>query len=212
MLLPKSVDIGPRGLRPSGRPEVIETGGTDIDPDRVIEPEQAADHQAVRRVVAAAFANRPEVPDLVELIRASPQYEPGLALVARRGRDVVGHVMISHAELVADDGTRRDVLTLSPLSVRPDVQGQGIGSALVVEVLRRAPMTGAGLVTLEGSPRYYPRFGFVDCRTVGVTIDLPDWASRDAGQAYLLPAYDPTIRGRLAYPPAFAAVTDSPAP
>ena len=164
-------------------------------------------------MVAAAFDRQPEVADLVELIRASPQYEPELALVARGADgDVLGHVMISHAELVADDGSRRDVLTLSPLAVRPDVQGQGIGSALVVEVLRRAPMTGAGLVTLEGSPRYYPRFGFVDCRSVGVTIDLPDWAPRDAGQVYLLPAYDPTIRGRLAYPPAFATVTDAPAP
>ena len=171
----------------------------------MIEPEKAADHQAVRRVVAAAFANRPEVPDLVEQIRASPQYEPGLALVARRGGDVVGHVMMSHAELV-DGAAARDVLTLSPLAVRPDVQRQDVGSALVVEALRRADATGAALVTLEGSPAYYPRFGFRDARTLGVTIDLPDWAPRDAGQVYLLSAYDPAVRGRLVYPPAFAAV------
>ncbi len=99
----KSVDTGPRGLRPSERPELIETGGTDIE--TVIEPERESDHQAVRRVVAAAFADHPEVADLVELIRASPQYEPELALVARRGDEVVGHVMISHAELV-EDGLR----------------------------------------------------------------------------------------------------------
>jgi putative acetyltransferase len=171
----------------------------------VIEPEQEADHQAVRRVVAAAFADQPEVADLVELIRASPQYEPDLALVARRGRELVGHVMISHAELV-DGETSWDVLTLSPLAVRPDVQRQGIGSALVVEVLRRADATGATLVTLEGSPAFYPRFGFRDARTLGVTIDLPDWAPRDAGQVYPLSAYDPAVRGRLVYPPAFAAV------
>ena len=171
----------------------------------MIEPEQAADHQAVRRVVAAAFAHQPAVVDLVELIRASPQYEPELALVARRGGDVVGHVMISHAELV-DDGATWDVLTLSPLAVRPDVQRQGVGSALVVEALRRADLTGAALVTLEGSPAYYSRFGFRDARTLGVTIDLPDWSTPDAGQVYPLSAYDPVIRGRLVYPPAFAAI------
>jgi putative acetyltransferase len=171
----------------------------------VIGPEQAADHQAVRRVVAAAFADQPAVADLVELIRASPQYEPELAQVARRGGDVVGHVMISHAELV-DGAAAWDVLTLSPLAVRPDVQRQGVGSALVVEALRRADATGAALVTLEGSPAYYPRFGFRDARTLGVTIDLPDWSSPDAGQVYLLSAYDPAIRGRLVYPPAFAVI------
>jgi putative acetyltransferase len=172
----------------------------------VIEPEHAADHQAVRRVVAAAFAHHPEVADLVGLIRASPQYMPQLALVARRGGQVVGHVMISHAELLQADGTGWEVLTLSPLAVRPDVQRQGVGSALVVEALRRADATGAALVTLEGSPAYYPRFGFRDARTLGVTIDLPDWAPRDAGQVYPLSAYDPAVRGRLVYPPAFAAV------
>lgn len=172
----------------------------------MIEPEQAADHQAVRRVVAAAFAHQPQVADLVELIRASPQYEPELALVARRGGEVVGHVMVSHAELVDDAAGTWDVLTLSPLAVRPDVQRQGVGSALVVEALRRADATGASLVTLEGSPAYYPRFGFRDARTVGVTIDLPDWAPPDAGQVYPLSAYDPAVRGRLVYPPAFAAV------
>jgi putative acetyltransferase len=156
-------------------------------------------------VVAAAFAHQPAVADLVELIRASPQYEPELALVARRGGDVVGHVMISHAELV-DGAAAWDVLTLSPLAVRPDVQRQGVGSALVVEALRRADATGAALVTLEGSPAYYPRFGFRDARTLGVTIDLPDWASPDSGQVYPLTAYDPAVRGRLVYPPAFGAL------
>ena len=62
-------------------------------------------------------------------------------------------------------------------------------------------------MTLEGSRAYYARFGFRDARTLGVTIDLPDWAPRDAGQAYPLSAYDPAVRGRLVYPPAFAAVS-----
>ena len=171
----------------------------------MIEPERAADHQAVRRVVAAAFADHPEVADLVELIRASPKCEPELALVARRGGDVVGHVMISHAELV-DGAAAWDVLTLSPLAVRPDVQRQGVGSALVVEALRRADATGAAVVILEGSPAYYSRFGFRDARTLGVTIDLPDWAPPDAGQVYPLSAYDLAVRGRLVYPPAFATL------
>ena len=170
-----------------------------------IEPERPDDLAEIGEVVRAAFADEPSVARLVELIRASPQYLPELALVARREGAVVGHVMISRAELVDDDaGVTHDVLTLSPLAVAPDVQGRGIGSALVRAALALAERRAEPLVTLEGSPRYYPRFGFRDCRDVGVRIDLPDWAPREAGQVYLLPSYAPSVRGRLVYPVAFS--------
>jgi putative acetyltransferase len=170
-----------------------------------IEPETAADHDAIRAVVRAAFDTHVEVADLVDLIRASPQSVPGLSLVARLDGEVVGHVMLSHAELEEEDGVRREVLTLSPLAVAPAHQGRGIGSTLVLAGLAAAEAAGENLVLLEGSPRYYPRFGFRDCRTLGIVIDLPEWASPDSGMAYPLAAYDESLRGRLVYPPAFAA-------
>lgn len=174
--------------------------------DVVIEPERPEDHAAIGEVVRAAFSHHQTVPRLVELIRASPQYLPELALVARRDGAVVGHVMISRAQLVDDEsGLTHDVLTLSPLAVAPSAQSQGVGSALVRGALELAERRPEPLVTLEGSPRYYPRFGFRDCREVGVTIDLPDWAPREAGQVYLLPSYVPSVRGRLVYPSAFSS-------
>ena len=42
---------------------------------------------------------------------------------------------------------------------------------------------------------------------MGIQIDLPDWAPREAGQAYPLSAYDESLRGHVVYPPAFAAVS-----
>lgn len=175
--------------------------------DLDISPETDRDHHEIRRVVRAAFVHQPEsVADLVELIRASPQYVPGLALVARVDGTIAGHVMLSHTDLVEDDGSRREILTLSPLAVDPPHQRRGVGSALVRAGVAAADAMGEPLVVLEGSPAYYPRFGFVDCRTIGITIDLPDWSSRDAGQALPLTAYDAALRGRVEYPPAFAAV------
>jgi putative acetyltransferase len=171
-----------------------------------IEQVRPGDHAAVEAVVRAAFADEPEVAHLPRLIRASEQYVAELDLVARLDGVVVGHTMVSRAWLVDDDGTRHDVLTLSPLSVAPEQQGRGIGGALVREALARAGRTDATMVTLEGSPGYYPRFGFRDARDHGVTFDLPDWAPPEAGMVYLLPAYDPAVRGRVTYPPAFAAV------
>ena len=168
----------------------------------VIEPEQLEDAAAIRDVVSRAFAGRAEVPELVELIRASPQYVPELALVARIGSTVAGFVMLSHAEVVAADG-RHEVLTLSPLAVAPEFERRGIGSALVRAGLVAADAVGAGLVTLEGNPAFYGRFGFTPATAAGVTIDLPDWAAPEAAQVYRLRAYSSTVHGRLVYPPAF---------
>ena len=174
-----------------------------------IQPEQPSDHDAIREVVRTAFVHHQTVPRLVELIRASPQYLPDLALVARQDGEVVGHVMISGAQLVDDErGVTHAVLTLSPLAVAPAVQGNGIGAALVRAALAAAQPRDEPLVTLEGSPRYYPRFGFLDCRDLGITIALPDWAPPEAGMAFPLPSWDASVRGRLVYPPAFTTYED----
>ncbi len=181
------------------------SGGADRLAGLVIEQEQAADHAAIRAVVLAAFAHHPSVAELVALIRASPQFVPELALVARVEDTVAGFVMLSSAEVVDDSGASHEVLTLSPLAVAPPVQGRGIGSALVLAGLRAAERRAEPLVVLEGSPQYYPRFGFRDCREFGIWIALPDWAPPEAGMVFPLPAYDARVRGRLVYPPAFAA-------
>ncbi|MDQ1720550.1 MAG: putative acetyltransferase, partial [Pseudonocardiales bacterium] len=72
----------------------------------VVERERPADPAAIREVVRAAFADHQSVADLVDLIRASPEFVPELALVARVDGEVAGFVMLSHAELVEDSGER----------------------------------------------------------------------------------------------------------
>ena len=114
--------------------------------------------------------------------------------VAERDGEVVGHVMLSRARL---DGGGGDIAMLSPLAVRPDVQRGGIGSLLVRDVCALADAAGEPLVGLQGSPQYYGRLGFVDSRTLGITMDLPDWAPREAGQVITLGAYDPACRGHV---------------
>ena len=171
----------------------------------VIEPERDSDALGVDTVVRRAFHEHVTVADMVAAIRASPEYEPDLAFVARKAGEVVGFVMISHAALEGDDGTRHDVLTLSPLAVDPAHEREGIGSALVRAVLDAAEARAdlPRLVTLEGSPVYYGRLGFVFAPDHGVTFALPDWAPAEAAQVYLLRGHDPALRGRVAYPPAF---------
>ena len=173
----------------------------------VIRPETAADHEAIARVVGAAFGSEVE-PALVARIRASPEYLPDLALVAEDDGDVVGHVMISGAILRSADGDH-PIVMLSPLAVAPGRQRSGVGSALVREVTARAVPAGYTFVVLEGSPAYYGALGFEPAARFGVRLPLPDWAPAAAAQLLRLEGF--TIDavhggGNVVYPPAFDGV------
>jgi putative acetyltransferase len=171
-----------------------------------IRVEAPADREAIAEVVASAFGSPAEA-RLVERIRASPNFVPELSLVAERRGHVVGHVMISYVALDDGDAQHR-IASLSPLAVAPDAQEQGIGAALVREVTDRADARGEPLVVLEGSPKYYGRFGFEHSVPLGIEILLPAWAPPEAAQVLRLRRYDPSLRGRVAYPPAFDEVTE----
>lgn len=79
----------------------------------------------------------------------------GLALTAERDGEVVGTVRLWHVEA---GGVR--ALMLGPLAVKPDLQGAGVGKALMREALWRAACGGHGAVILVGDAPYYARFGF----------------------------------------------------
>ena len=190
--VPSSVEIpGPGGVDPIK------------DHSMRIREEHPDDHEAIRSVVAAAFGSAVEA-QLVDDIRTSEHFIPELSLVAERDGEVVGHVMISYVWLDKDAGRAR-VPSLSPLAVAPTHQKSGVGSSLVAAVTRAADERGEPLVVLEGSPTYYGRLGFEDAREHGILITLPSWAPAEAGQVMRLRNYDPSLRGKVVYPPAFDA-------
>jgi putative acetyltransferase len=169
-----------------------------------VREERPGDAEPIGRVVAAAFGSPAEA-TLVEAIRASEHFVPELSLVAETGGHIVGHVMISYVGLETAAGTV-DIPSLSPLAVAPERHRQGIGSALVRAVTAAADARGEPLVVLEGSPAYYGRLGFEPSAPLGITIDLPSWAPAEAAQLLRFRRYDPALRGRVVYPPAFDEV------
>ena len=177
--------------------------------DVTIRAERSDDHVAIDQVVEAAFGS-PEIARLVHEIRSSSFAIPGLSLVAERDGRVVGHVMISHAEVRDDDG-RRPIAMLSPLAVAPTEQRRGIGSKLVRAVTARAAELGEPVVVLEGSPAFYGSLGFEAAARHGLALPLPSWAPPEAAQVLRLVADHPVPRGRVVYPPAFDSVSEEPA-
>lgn len=79
----------------------------------------------------------------------------GLALTAERDGAVVGTVRLWHV-----DAGGRPALLLGPLAVAPELQGEGLGRAMMREALWRAACRGHGAVILVGDAAYYERFGF----------------------------------------------------
>ena len=174
--------------------------------EALIRTEKSSDRDAIASVVLRAFASEAES-RLVAAIRASPNFVREWSLVATVQSRIVGHVMVSYVGLDESDGPRQ-IPSLSPLAVDPDVQGRGIGSALVRAVTERVDAAGEPLIVLEGSPLYYARFGFEYAVPFGISIDRPAWAPPEAAQVLRLRRYDSRIRGKVAYPPAFDAVVD----
>lgn len=130
--------------------------GRVLTAEPVVRPYQEADDQPVRQLLSAAFG-RGSVADLAAELRDSDAHRA--ALVAELDAELVGIVQLCRGWL---DAPRRlvEVLVLSPLGVLPAVQGRGVGSALVRAAVEAAERLGSPLLFLEGSPRYYARFGF----------------------------------------------------
>lgn len=160
--------------------------------------------RAIRQVTAAAFGgpDNPVPPveaELVDELRASQAWLPALSLVATGSGgddDVVGHVVCTRGRVDA-----APVLALGPLSVRPDMWGRGVGSALMHAVLGAGDALGEPLVALLGSPAYYARFGFRLSGEYGILPPRPHW--RPHFQVRALTAYQPGLRGMFSYPEPF---------
>jgi putative acetyltransferase len=164
-----------------------------------IRDEQTGDYDAVRGVQRRAFGDDGRVPGLVDALRRDDPH--AVSMVAVEAGIVVGHVMFARALL---DAPRQlvSVRVLSPLGVVPDRQRSGVGSALVREGLRRLDDDGVPLVFLEGSPTYYPRFGFTPGDERGFrkpSLRIPDAAFQVAA----LSGYQSWMTGTLVYPATF---------
>ncbi|MBL7256421.1 GNAT family N-acetyltransferase [Paractinoplanes lichenicola] len=169
----------------------------------IIERETPARAKAVHEVTAAAFAGPSGLPaeaTLVDELRISDAWLPRLSLVALDGDDVIGHVLCTRAHVDS-----APALGLGPLSVHPDHQRRGVGSALMHAVLAAADALDEPLVVLLGDPRYYSRFGFRLAEEYAITPPVPEWGQYF--QARPLTTFSSALRGRFAYAGPFDAVS-----
>ncbi len=130
-----------------------------MTPGIVIRRETAADVGAIAEVTIAAFATLAISKHTEQFIIAALRAANALtvSLVAELHGRVLGHLAIS--PVTVSDGSR-NWYGLGPVSVAPEHQRQGIGSALIREGISLLKGLQARGCCLVGDPAYYKRFGF----------------------------------------------------
>ncbi len=139
----------------------------------IIRRERSEDYQQIYNLIRIAFESAPhsdgEEHELVERLRMGKGYISDLSLVAIIDDSIVGHIMFTKAKAGCTD-----VLALAPVTVLPENQNKGIGSALIREGHRLARKFGYGYSVVLGDPKYYSKFGYIPAEAYGITSPFED--------------------------------------
>lgn len=146
----------------------------------MIRAESPHDIAAIHALNVQVFG-QPQEAHIVDALRAQGGVQ--LSLVAASGGRIVGHLLLSPAQIAG----RWTGAALGPMAVAPDRQRQGIGSALVQASLDWLRSAGCPFVIVVGHPEYYPRFGFQPASRFGVSCP---WAVPD--EVFMLLPLDET--------------------
>lgn len=122
-----------------------------------IRAEQSGDIPHIRDITAHAFGQRAEA-DLVDALRGDGDALLSLVAVANSG-ELIGHILFSRLKIERAQRTT-EAVALAPLSVRPEYQNQGVGSALVKAGIKACTARGLPGIIVLGDPKFYGRFGF----------------------------------------------------
>lgn len=136
-----------------------------------IRPAGDADLSDILEIQRRAFGAEEEAA-LTAALLADPTAAPVLSLLAQKNGGPAGHILFTRARPAS---SRQPVAAalLAPLAVVPELQGQGIGGALIAAGLRDLSDAGVNLVFVLGDPAYYGRYGFVPALPAGLEPPCP---------------------------------------
>lgn len=140
----------------------------------LIRSELPSDFHAIAELHALAFAYNFGMGEtaLVSALRTRENFDSELSLICICSDQVIGHILFTPQEIQIE-GSKVKSLILAPLSVHPDYQKLGIGSALIKEGLHRAQLKGYELSIVLGHPHYYRRFGFSSNAWMDEKVKIP---------------------------------------
>lgn len=143
-----------------------------------IRQENKTDFDAVFHLIEQAFKTEAlsdhKEQFLVERLRKSSSFIPKLSIVAEIENKIVGHILVTKLKII-NDHSEFVSLTLAPVSVLPEYQGNGIGGMLIRKAHKTAKELGYKSIVLLGHEKYYPKFGYELAEKYGIELpfDVP---------------------------------------
>ena len=177
----------------------------------IIRPERREDWREVENLTREAFWNvyRPGCLEhyVLHNLRAEDCFIPELSYCIEENGKIAAHIAYAKAEVTGDDGIVRDVAIFGPVSVLPEMQKRGYGSALINHTLGLAKDMGIPLILITGNQDYYKRFGFVSASLHGIFYSGMDRA--DEAPFFMVKILDEEkskdIKGVYSDPPVYMA-------
>lgn len=166
-----------------------------------IRSEKPEDFQAIYEINKQAFNGESEA-KLVNNLRNTNGFIPGLSLVALKNDELVGHILFSII-YIKTDTDNVPILALAPMAVLPEYQRSGIGAEMLKKGLKRCKSLRYKAIVVLGHPEYYSSFEFVPAKDKG--LKLPFDAPDEAFMVYeITPNSLAGATGVIEYPPEFA--------
>ena len=106
---------------------------------------------------------------LVHQMRNHPDFIKELDLVAEYNGKIVGNIMYTKAWLIDENGQELEILSFGPLSVLPEYQRRGVGSALVDHTKIAAQKMGIKCIVIYGDPNNYCKHGFKNGKDLNIS-------------------------------------------
>jgi len=174
--------------------------------DCIIRLERNDEHRNVETLVRDSFWNiyRPGCLEhyVLNQLRNDPAFVPELDLVLEKDGNLIGQNMFMRAMIKADDGRDIPIMTMGPISIAPEFQGQGYGKYLLDYSIAKAIALGCGALCFEGNILFYGKSGFSYARDFGIRYHgLPEGADSSFFLCKeLIPGYLNGITGEYSTP------------
>ena len=155
--------------------------------DCIIRLEKTEEHRETEALVREAFWNvyRPGCLEhyVLNQLRNDKAFVPELNFVMEKDSRLIGQNMFMRTAIKADDGSDLPIMTMGPICISPELQGQGYGKILLDYSLEKAAELGCGAICFEGNINFYGKSGFTYASEFGIRYHgLPE----DADASFFL--------------------------
>jgi len=106
---------------------------------------------------------------LIHKMRNHEDFVKEMDFVAEYNGKIMGNIMYTKAWLINENGKEEEIISFGPISVLPEYQRKGIGSALINHTKNIALKKGIKAIVILGDPHNYCKHGFKSSKDLNIS-------------------------------------------